>query len=900
MPLLAGSRLGLYEIAGQIGAGGMGEVYRARDTKLGREVAIKVLPEAVEQDPERIARFEREAKALAALHHPNIATLFGMEQSEGRHYLVMELVEGEDLSQRLRRGLIPVPEALAIARQIADALETAHEHGIIHRDLKPANVKVTPDDVVKVLDFGLAKALDSGSGNRESGAEVLANSPTITSPAMTERGMIMGTAAYMSPEQAKGMAVDHRSDVFSFGCVLYELLSGRKAFPGDSVTDTLASVLAREPDWAVLPSIDPRLMSLLRRCLAKSRRQRWQALGDVRAEIEFIIAEPRSTLATPAASRRPLWKRVAPFAVTALVAAVLSGWAAWRLQPVIAKPVTRFSFAYPSGDRYGNPNRQLMTVSPDGSEVVFSTQRGLSIRSMATGASRSCVEGRPFNPAFSPDGRSVAFQQDGGLWRQSIAGGSPTRLSSIDSGLAISWGPEGLLVTTGRKILRVDPDGGAPQTLAEVPEPERVGTPQLLPGGQTLLLTIARGSSLSDWEQGQIVAQSLASGERRVLIQGGMSGKYVGSGHLVYLQRGVIFAAPFDVERLQITGDARPVVEGVMRSAPIIGLAQFSVGADGTLAYVPGPVTQSSGQGVLTMTTQAGEVTSVDLPPAAYQTPRFSPDGKSIAFGINDAVAAIWVYELSGRSAVRLLTFEGRCRYPIWSRDGRSIAFQMEREGSAGIYWQRADGTGRAERLTSAEPKTAHVPESVSPDGHTLLYSVVNGDRVTLSSVQWPGGNPRPIPGISSSSPLGAALSPDGGWIAYGTRGNVGVTSVFLEPYPPTGAKYQVSADDDAHHPLWSPDGSRLYYIPGPSNFFSVDVTLRPAPVFGAPVPAPRGFYSGNAPVNVRGHDLSPDGLRFVGVSETGIVPGSNGSAMATIEVVRNWFEELRQRVPVK
>jgi hypothetical protein len=468
MPLRSGTRLGTYTIEAPLGAGGMGEVYRARDAKLGRDVAIKVLPDGVATDPDRVARFEREAKSLAALNHPHVGTLFGMDQDGGRHFLVMELVEGETLAERIARGPVAVPEALQLACQIAEALEAAHERGIVHRDLKPANVKVTPDGVVKVLDFGLAKALDPAAGTTADPS----HSPTISVMA-TEAGLILGTAAYMSPEQAKGLPTDHRSDVFSFGCVLYELLTGRRAFPGEGATDTLASVLARDPEWTALPtSLDPRLARLARRCLAKSRRDRWQAIGDVRAEIESIIANPitaQLALARPG----PLVRLALPVAVTAVLAGVLGGWIGWTRRPAATPAVVRFQITFGSeAALFTNFNRQALAISRDGTQIAYSADR-LYVRALAEANAQAVAGTEGFvstsHPDFSPDGRSISFwtQTDRTLKRITLGSAVTTMLAPLpEGGHGLRWAGDVLYVSNNPAgLLRVPGSGGQPQVV---------------------------------------------------------------------------------------------------------------------------------------------------------------------------------------------------------------------------------------------------------------------------------------------------------------------------------------------------------------------------------------------------------------------------------------------------
>jgi serine/threonine-protein kinase len=711
MSLTPGARLGPYEIVALLGAGGMGEVYRARDTKLGRFVAVKVLPEAFAADADRVSRFQREAQLLASLNHPHIAALYGMEEmgpavasagvGSGRggpavSVLVMELVEGDTLADRITRGTLSLLDTLKIAHQIAEALEAAHDQGVIHRDLKPANVKVTPDDNVKVLDFGLAKAMDTSPVAME-----LSHSPTLSRMA-TQAGMILGTAAYMSPEQAKGCSADQRSDIFSFGTVLYEMLTGRQPFQGDTAPDVLASVIVREPDLTQLaPNLNPRLSELLRRCLEKNPKKRWQAIGDVRAEIEIIAAAPHSTLALAqaVAPPKPLWRRALPAAVTAVVVGGLAGAIGYCARPSPTPPsVTRFSFALGDGQQFTNQGRQVVAMSPDGTQMVYVANQRLYLRSMSELDARPIggIDGSyaVLNPVFSPDGRSIAFYSGGGgdntLKKIAVTGGAAVTLCPVANGpFGMSWTPDGILYGLGSQgIMRVSASGGTPETIISVKAGEFAHGPQMLPDGQTVLFTLA--TSATDWDKARIVVQSLKSGERKTLIEGGSDARYLPTGHIVYALGGVVFALPFDVRRLQVSGGPVPVVEGVRRAGATTGTAQFSTAANGSLVFVPGPVSASStGLQELALIDRKGTVEPLKLPPGAYDHPRVSPDGTRLVFATDDGKdAVVWIYELSGATAMRRLTFGGKNRFPIWSADGQHVAFQSDRDGDLGIFWR--------------------------------------------------------------------------------------------------------------------------------------------------------------------------------------------------------------------
>jgi serine/threonine-protein kinase len=913
LALAPGIRLGVYEVTAPIGEGGMGQVYRAHDTKLNRDVALKLLPDAFAGDPDRLARFTREAQTLASLNHPHIAAIYGIEESNGIRALVMELVEGEDLSQRIARGAIPLAEALPIAKQITEALEAAHDQGIIHRDLKPANVKVREDGTVKVLDFGLAKALEpTGAASSN-----VSQSPTITTPAMTQAGMILGTAAYMSPEQAKGRAADRRSDVWAFGVVLYEMLTGQRAFKGEDVSDTLAFILTREPDWATLPADTPPLIQrLLRRCLQKDRKRRLADAADARLEIEEALTGPAGAdgAATPSeAAPRPLWRRAIPVVVTAIVVFALTAGAVWRLRPSVPAPVMRFAIAIPDGQQF-LPFGRAIAMSPAGTHIVYTANRRLYVRSLSDLDVRPITDGaaagntQETNPVFSPDGRSIAYfeQGDGTIKRIALSGGAAVTVCEADQRFGMSWDGDTIFFGQGSKgIMRVSANGGKPETVASVNAGELAHGPQLLPDGQTLLFTLATGTGADRWDRARIVAESLKSHERKTLIDGGSDARYLPTGHLVYALGGVLFALPFDVERMTPSGGAVPIVEGVRRTNGITGSAQFGISNTGSLVYVPGPVSTTRDQMSLGLFDRKGGSDLLKIQPGAYQLPRMSPDGKRIAFGSDDGKeASIWNYELSGTSSMRRLTFEGQGhnRFPVWSADSQRVAFQSDREGDQGIFWQRADGAGTAERLTKADEGVSHIPESWAPDGERFLYNAGKGGATSLWVFSLKDRKAaRFDAGESPAGTLtGAVFSPDGRWVAYASQEGRPTSAVYVQPFPPTGAKYQISKNADrGHHPVWSPDGAELLFNPGNvARLDAVRVTTQPSFAFGEAIPIASPFYL--APPNVeRPFDISRDGQHFLALILAAQTQ-SGAPAAQQILVVLNWFEELKARVPSK
>ena len=902
MPLTPGTRLGVYEIVAPLGAGGMGAVYRARDTKLGRAVAIKVILEEFASSDERVGRFEREAKMLASLNHPRIASLFGMEHVDGQHFLVMELIEGETLADRLRRGRMDVEEALPIAVQIADALESAHEQGVVHRDLKPANVKVTPADQVKVLDFGLAKAMDSAPA-----ASSPANSPTLSVLA-TQAGIIMGTAAYMSPEQAKGAATDRRSDVFSFGVVLYELLSGRQPFRGDTAAEIMASVMIREADLAAMPTgLNPRIAELIKRCLEKNPKKRWQAMGDLRVELESLAAAPHQ-IADPMSGTivapRPLSKRAIPVVAAVVVTAVVATLATrWLIQSPPPE-VVRFAIASPNL----NQAFRNLAMSPDGTRLVYVAnvgpgRRQLMLRTMGDLEARPIAgtDGLVNNPSFSPDGQSIAFfsTEDESVKKVAVTGGAAVTLAKGSVPLSgLSWSGSWILFGQANGVQRVSANGGEPEVIIPIETGQRVAGPQLIDDRGSILFSFATEPGAEGWNTAQVIVRT-PDGTRHVVVSGGSDARYLPSGHLVYAVGATLLAVPFDAATRRVLGGTIPVLEGVSRSSQQQWAAHFAVSAAGSLAYVPGAaVAAAQRTRTLALVDMSGMAQPLAVPVNAYAHPRVSPDGRRVAVATDDAKeAAIWIYELSGSGPPRRLTFEGRNLAPIWTRDGQFITFQSDREGDRGLFQQQADGTRAAERLTKAEPGSEHSPDSWSPDGKTLSFRVFSNGVASIWTWSREGDrNPRRLL-HGARSYVASQFSPDGRWLAYGTNElDGGPFRVFLQPFPQTGAKYQVSPMA-ASTPVWSPDGKQLFFA---YNDRIYGVGIRTAPAFMASQPVELklpGIMASSG--SMRHFDLMPDGKHFLVV----LPEGAGNPARQTppqINVVLNWFEELKAKAPAK
>ena len=899
-PPLHGRRVGPFQVGPLLGAGAMGEVYRARDVDLNREVALKILPEPFALDSDRLARFKREAQVLASLNHPNIAAIHGFEESNGVQALVLELVEGPTLADRIARGPVPIVEALPIARQIAEGLEAAHEQGIVHRDLKPANVKLRPDSAVKVLDFGLAKVLQPEA---TTGGDLTA-SPTITSRSMVERGVILGTAAYMSPEQARGRPADKRSDVWAFGAVLYEMLSGQMAFKGEDVYETLSAVVGRDIDWTALPAATPpSVRRLIERCLDRDPRHRLRDIGEARIVLESpgppAIVGPLLAPARPSSR----WRRAVPVALAAIVAAAAAGLA-WQFKLSPPLQVARLSFPIPEGQSLSSGARRVLAISPDGTQMVYAAApAGLYLRSLSA-SEPTLIRGTEGDttlgePAFSPDGQWIVFTGflDKTLRKVPVSGGAPVPLRPVGSVHGVTWESGGILfVEPGKGIMRVDANTGASAVLVATDGSGEFQGPQTLPDGQHLLFTLAAGTGPDRWDKARVVVQSLTSGQRTTLFEGGSDARYLPTGHIVYAVGGSLFAVAFDLRRLEVSGPKVSIIEGVRRApgpSATAGGAQFSVASNGSLVYVPGAVTALWDLGI---TDLRGEVKTFDLPPGSYEAPRVSPDGKRIAFGTDDGKEAIVsTLEMSGLSPMKRLTYGGNNRFPTWSPDSKSVVFQSDRDGDRGLFWQPADG-GEAARLTKPDAGEAHEPESWH--GDTLLFSVTKGSDVSLQMLSLKDRKPTPFADVHSSTRTGAVFSPDGRWVAYATTER-GITTISVRPFPAVpGVRHQLlPRSSQPKHPVWSADSKQLFYNPGPGQFESVSVTTLPTFAFGNPVALPRPF-PGAAPNVRRPYDITPDG-RFVSAIAAGQSPSRRPTA-PQIQVVLNWFTELKQRVPTR
>ena len=899
--LAVGASLGPYEILALIGTGGMCEVYRARDGALQRDVAVKVLPELFAQDPDRLARFKREAQLLASLNHPNIAAIYGFEESTGVRALVLELVEGPTLADRIAEGAIPPDEALPIARQIAEALQAAHEHGVIHRDLKPANIKLRPDGAVKVLDLGLAK-LNEPNASSVSTASNRSQSPTITSPAMmTGAGTILGTAAYMAPEQARGQAVDGRADIWAFGCVVYEMLTGRRPFEGEHVADTLANVLKTPPDWSALPAQLPGpIRVLLQRCLEKQRERRVASA----ATLVYVISDAAS-LASPGVSagqdappRRGSSFRPGPY-VAAAVLAMMVGAAAWSFRPSPPPPSpVRFDISNLVMP-LASAGRNRIAVSADGTHLVYNVLQGWFLRNLSEQDPQR-LPGSGGQAAFSPDGRRIAVYENGTIKRLDIASGSTTPVCAAEAVSGMTWHTSGILIGQGAKgIIRCPVDGGPPEQLVTVGEDELADGPQILPDGDSLLFSVAKSSDgPARWDDARVIVRSLRTRTERVVVEGGSAARFVASGHLLYARGGVVYGVPFDPARLTTTGEAVAVVEGVSRVASgLTGGAQFTVSDNGHLFYIPGAAGAATAARRIAVADRAGAVTPLDVPPGSYVHTRVSHDARRLAIGSDDGrEATISIYGVGGSVPPQRLILKGRNEFPIWSGAGDSVAFQSDQEGDRAIWMHRADGTGSPQRLTTAPPGVSHVPESWSRDGRYLLYSVVQGVTHSLWTLSIADRTATPL-GVTGLQSMNAVFSPNGRWIAYSPGADSGVAVKGF----PAGSTFRAPKVGLDFHPVWVGDTTLVYVVSAATRqLATVTVTDKGGSlVFGAPSISPARVTARRISSQRRAHDILPDG-RFVGLVDEAEPAGPQAITSPVIRVVLNWHEELKRLVPTR
>jgi Tol biopolymer transport system component len=881
MALAAGTRLGAYEITGSLGAGGMGEVYRATDTSLKREVAIKILPPAFAGDADRVARFQREAEALAALNHPNIAQIYGLERSGETTALAMELVEGPTLADRIAEGPIPVDESLGIARQIADALEAAHAHQIVHRDLKPANIKLRPDGTVKVLDFGIATAPESPvatSGRR---------SPALLTPALTEAGVLLGTAAYMSPEQARGRAVDQRADIWAFGCVLYEMLTGQPAFGGEDVTTTLARVLEREAKMAELPATLPvAVRQTLELCLEKDPGKRIADIRDVRLALSgrFETPAPSAQSGTAPARRARLAWTVAAIAV--LVAAALAVPAVRALRgsstPGANGAGARVELNIPPGVELYTSSGRIAGVSPDGSRVAYIGVEGAvrrvyvrrlddfaTVRLRGTDTVSDCC-------AFSPDSRSLVFTAaNGAVSKVSLADGLVTPVASGADFGGLAWtSADAIVFSRGQALWRVAASGGEPtQITVDAPGgvARRLAWPTVLPGGAILF-----ASSEADRDNTQIESVQPATGERHTVVERGTFARYAPNGYLLFYRDGELLAAPFDATTQRVTGPSVRVLENL--PAGTAGIPLFDVSAAGTLVYAP--VTAAAR---LEWVSRQGVEQSVIDTPRTYQNPRLDPKGRWVLVQAGD----LWLHDLTRATFTRVAADDlARAAFPVLTPDGGRVVYKT----NGGLSWLTLDGSGRGEAI--AGTTFNDYPGSIASDGKSLLFVRLSPDTsgdIYQASLE---GDADPRSFLQTPAYEGSArLSPDGRWLAYSSNDS-GRMEVYLRPFPAPDQRWQVSPQGGTQ-PVWNPNGRELFYRDGDKMMaVKVNVSADAAPALSEPELLFERPYSYGAGITIPNYDVSADGQRFLMVKED--------AGVRHLNLILNWTDELEHRVPAR
>ena len=895
MAILPGRRLGPYEILSAIGAGGMGEVYKARDTRLDRIVAIKVLPTHLADRAELRERFEREAKTIASLNHPHICTLFDTGHQDEIDFLVMEYIEGETLAQRMLKGSLPIQQVLQYAIEIADALDKAHRKGITHRDLKPGNIMLTKSGT-KLLDFGLAKlTLEVFPATSES------QLPTMKS-AITGEGTILGTLQYMAPEQVEAKEVDARTDIFAFGAVVYEMATGKRAFEGKTSASVMAKILEVDPPSisSLQPMTPPQLDRVVKTCLAKDPDERWQTASDLCRELKWISdSGSQAAIPVPTGSGRAWKKYLSWIATVAIVISVVEGATLFmhRSTPAATQTV-RFAVGPPDKLVF-SPNPAFLSVSPDGSKLAFDAGTGtgggqLWIRALdsLTAQALPGTEGATGQPFWSPDSQFVAFFASGNLKKIAISGGPPQILTEAltvnvvgSSSSGGTWSRKGVILFTSNlgTINRVSESGGAssPVTTLDSSRSEIDHYwPQFLPdGNHFLFFAYGSGTQTGGGISGVYLA-SLDSKERKLLLNSATNAVYVPPGYLLYTRQGTLMAQSFDAARLQLSGEAVPIAQGIQTIA-VSARAAFSASDTGVLAYRSGgtapPLT-------LVWVSRNGTEQRLSAPAHNYALPRFSPDGKIIAAGIEEAESQIWLYDLS-RDALTRLTFEGTSNVdPIWTPDGKRIVFKGNKNR---LFWQSADGSGAAEDLISGDLSTNNVPGSWSPDGQDL---VLTEDRAVRKIWIMPLKDRKPH--LFDDSPLyetAPRFSPDGRWIAYSSTES-GRPEIYVRPYPGPGGKWQISTEGGTE-PVWNPKGRELFYR-NAQKMMIVDYSAQPTFSAGKPRMLFEGSYV-STPRSFPDYDVSPDGQRFLMVKAV-----EQAQAPSPINVVLNWFEELKQKVP--
>jgi serine/threonine-protein kinase len=898
MALSSGTKLGPYEILAPAGAGGMGEVYRAKDTRLDRTVAIKVLPSHLSDKPELRQRLEREAKSVSNLSHPNICTLYDVGEQDGTDYLVLEFLEGETLEQRLTRGPLPPEQVLRLATEIADALDKAHRQGIIHRDLKPSNIMLTKAGA-KLMDFGLAKLADQPVPVAAALSELTAEARKLTA-----EGTILGTFQYMPPEQLEGREADARTDIFALGMVIYETATGKPAFTGRTKASLIAAILSSEPPamTSLQPMTPPALERVVKTCLAKDPDERFQTAHDLNLQLRWIAeGGSQAGVAAPVVARRKLMERAwiaaaGLLAISSLALAV----AYFNMRSSLPAPqVARFAFSLPTGQGLALVDKTALALSPDDTRVVYVAESSgaaqLYLRSMdrLEALPLAGTEGAS-SPFFSPDGQWIGFFADGQLKKVSVRGGSPVTLAEAPENRGGAWGPDDTIVFAPAPpvgLSRVSAAGGPTQVLTtpDAAQGERTHRwPEILPGGKAVVFTLGSLSSSDYYLDAKLAVVSLDTGKIKVLPLTGTDAHYAPSGHLVFASQGGLFAVPFDAKRLEVTGAATPVLEGVVLY-PGTGAVHYSLSHAGSLIYVPGNPQGASNP--LVWVSRNGTNQPLPAPSRPYGEPHLSPDGKRLVVTLRGGRNSdVWVYEIA-RNTLTRLTFEGSNKAPLWTLDGKKIVYSSERLGASnfGIYWKPADGSGAEERLTSSS--NLQSLGSWSPDGKLLAYSQFDPKSQQDIWILPMEGNRQPRAFLKTASyESNPEFSPDGRWLAY-VSSESGLSEVYIQAFPGPGGKWQISSGG-GEFPRWARNGRELFYTSG-NKFMSVAITTQPA--FAAS--APRPLFEGRPPSLGAGtttlYDVSPDGQQFIMARGSG-----SGSGSTQVHVVLNWAEELKRQAP--
>ena len=899
---MIGSSFSHFRVTSKLGEGGMGEVWCAEDTKLGRNVALKMLPDAFAQDPDRLARFEREARVLASLSHANIAGVHGLEEIDGKHFLVMELVDGETVAELIQRGPVPVEEAAQIAKQIAEAVESAHENGIVHRDLKPANVKITPEGQVKVLDFGLAKALSPEAMSGSGVSQDLSLSPTLTQ-AMTGIGVLLGTAGYMSPEQARGKPVDRRADIWAFGCIVYEMLTGQRLFAGETATDVIGAIVHKEPDLDELSSTVPkRIRRLLERCLEKDASRRLQSIGEARIALQEWLENPEEEQVVPEQTVSPGWRRWAPWAVAggALIFVLLQAFGLLGSRGSAPEPVRSSTIEVGEEGLFSGFGTSAV-LSPDARILAFVTGTGnegghihlrhldrFGVAEIATGGAGNA----PYQPFFSPDGEWLGYVTPSELKKVSTAGGAPITLCKVDLSRGAAWGEDETIVFSPSPrsgLMRVSSAGGEPEPFTELTGSDISHRwPQWLPGGKAVLFTSA-SQEADNFEGANLEVIHLETGERKVVHRGGYHGRYVETGHILYVHEGTLFALPFDLKKLEPSGSQMPVLED-LDSTVVQGGAQFDVSGNGVLVYAS--ESQEGDPFPVTWVDRDGRAETLWPEPGLYANPDLSPDGRKLSLSLlRGNNIDVWIYDLERNVATRLTFDESYDADQVWSPDGRFLAFSSNRgSGNNAIYRKAADGSGEVELIAEPGEMPSLYPTSWSPDGQWITVWTSNSDIYVLN-VESGALEPFQTTDFSEFNP---GFSSDGRWISYESNES-GRLEIYVRAFPSGGGKWQVS-DGGGALARWSADGRELFYrtddgimaveIDGRGETFEVGT---PRKLFEGP------FLGGTNGISIGGYifpdyTVSADGSRFVmfaGREETG--------RATSVRLVTNWFEELRR-----